>query len=300
MQPERPWVESIVACLPDPLLFVRGDWTIIWANRELAALAELDGSPRARPLREFIEGWDVLGAQLDAAQLGGGRVTLSVVVTTPLGGSVPVELHVARALPGVDAAWILHMRSVGEVGDLRRRLSERERSHSFLQANTSDLIVRVDVDGVILWSNEPAAIFFPVGASLDAILGSDSLASLGGEGVGGARFDVAIQSREGIRPAFQLRGIARRLFDDQVHPTGLSLLLRDDSEQFRLARFAASLELSAREEEIVEYLVKGYSNLNIASILGLSESGVKFHIRNVFARAKVATRTELMALYLSD
>ena len=52
--------------------------------------------------------------------------------------------------------------------------------------------------------------------------------------------------------------------------------------------------LSAREKEVVDLLLKGKSNKLIASALGISDRTVEFHLKNVFHKLQVASRTELI------
>src|SRR5215208_728833 len=50
--------------------------------------------------------------------------------------------------------------------------------------------------------------------------------------------------------------------------------------------------LSKREREVVELLLQGKSNKQIAFALGIAESTVEFHLRNVYAKLQVSSRTE--------
>ena len=64
---------------------------------------------------------------------------------------------------------------------------------------------------------------------------------------------------------------------------------------------AANLEssaLTARQVEILGMLARGLSNHDIATALCLSENGVKFHLRGLFAKLGAATRTEAVAVAL--
>lgn len=55
----------------------------------------------------------------------------------------------------------------------------------------------------------------------------------------------------------------------------------------------AQLErLSVRERQVLEELVKGASNAEIADALGLSESTVRFHLRNILSKLHAHSRTE--------
>jgi DNA-binding CsgD family transcriptional regulator len=290
-------MESLVACINDPIALVKGDGLILWGNRELSALdpAASSESLQGRPYSDIVPAWPSLSADPELA-LPGRHLRRAALAAGGDAVTRPVRLHIARCHPDLGAAWAIHLQSEEEVHALRQRLTDRERSNSFLQANTSDLILRTDEQLVITWANEAALRLFPLGESLAARLTEASVEALrsGTE----PRFDVALESSGERSDFFLLRGVARRLPAEEGRAAGLSLLLHDDSEEFRLARFSVSLGLSPREEEVMQYIARGYTNLNIAAILGLSESGVKFHVRNVFARAKVNTRTELMAQLL--
>jgi DNA-binding CsgD family transcriptional regulator len=58
----------------------------------------------------------------------------------------------------------------------------------------------------------------------------------------------------------------------------------------------AGWDLAARELEVLEHLVAGHRNRTIASTLGISENTVKFHVRNLFRKLDVGSRTEAIAL----
>jgi DNA-binding CsgD family transcriptional regulator len=53
-----------------------------------------------------------------------------------------------------------------------------------------------------------------------------------------------------------------------------------------------SVELSKRQQQVVELLLQGKSNRQIASKLGISESTVEFHLRNIYGKLQVNSRTE--------
>ncbi|HAG60234.1 MAG TPA: helix-turn-helix transcriptional regulator, partial [Arthrobacter bacterium] len=55
-------------------------------------------------------------------------------------------------------------------------------------------------------------------------------------------------------------------------------------------------DLAARELEVLQHLVAGQRNRTIASTLGISENTVKFHVRNLFRKLNVGSRTEAIAL----
>lgn len=54
------------------------------------------------------------------------------------------------------------------------------------------------------------------------------------------------------------------------------------------------LELTDRQIEVLGLMVKGKSNRDIASLLGLSEGTVKIHLSRIFKRLSVSSRTQAM------
>ena len=55
--------------------------------------------------------------------------------------------------------------------------------------------------------------------------------------------------------------------------------------------------LTAREDEIVGYVVKGKQNLDIALQLGTGERTIEKHMKNIRAKLGAETRTEIVAWY---
>lgn len=51
-------------------------------------------------------------------------------------------------------------------------------------------------------------------------------------------------------------------------------------------------QLSKREKEVVELLLQGKSNKQIALALGISDRTVEFHLKNVYAKLQVSSRIE--------
>jgi DNA-binding CsgD family transcriptional regulator len=58
----------------------------------------------------------------------------------------------------------------------------------------------------------------------------------------------------------------------------------------------AAWNLAARELEVLQHLAAGKRNRTIASALNISENTVKFHVRNLFKKLDVGSRTEAIAL----
>jgi DNA-binding CsgD family transcriptional regulator len=52
--------------------------------------------------------------------------------------------------------------------------------------------------------------------------------------------------------------------------------------------------MSAREQEVINLLLEGKSNKLIAAALGISDRTVEFHLKNIYSKAQVRSRTELI------
>lgn len=58
--------------------------------------------------------------------------------------------------------------------------------------------------------------------------------------------------------------------------------------------------LTKRERNLIEKLAQGYSNRDLAADLGISVNTVKFHLRNLFEKLSVRSRTQAIAVYFSS
>jgi DNA-binding NarL/FixJ family response regulator len=59
-----------------------------------------------------------------------------------------------------------------------------------------------------------------------------------------------------------------------------------------------ALGLSPREEELLEYLAKGYSNKEIAEQIQLSLETVRSYLKHIYEKMHVRSRTEAAVRYL--
>tara|TARA_Y100000766_G_scaffold255852_1_gene242213 strand:+ start:7313 stop:7597 length:285 start_codon:yes stop_codon:yes gene_type:complete len=59
----------------------------------------------------------------------------------------------------------------------------------------------------------------------------------------------------------------------------------------------SDFNLSPAEEKITALMVLGYTDKEIANMLFRSLRTVKFHVSNIFAKAEVKSRTELIAKF---
>ncbi len=129
-----------------------------------------------------------------------------------------------------------------------------------------------------------------------------------------ARLDLDLVLSTG-RP---LSGVTRRLIDaacrtltavqiltpltwERRPAVGLSFVVeREPREREQLAdapgRCAALLELTERQREIALLVAQGYSPVNIAAQLGLTVATTRTHLKQIYRRLGVSSRTELVRL----
>src|SRR2546430_2425124 len=60
-----------------------------------------------------------------------------------------------------------------------------------------------------------------------------------------------------------------------------------------------TIRLSAREEEVLVMLSKGYSNKEIADKIDLSVETVRSHLKHIYEKMHVRSRTEAVARYMT-
>ena len=61
---------------------------------------------------------------------------------------------------------------------------------------------------------------------------------------------------------------------------------------------SAPIQLTEKQADILHSVVRGYANKDIAKQFGISEAGVKKHLRLIFAKLGAATRTEAVGIAL--
>lgn len=60
------------------------------------------------------------------------------------------------------------------------------------------------------------------------------------------------------------------------------------------------MKFTAKEIPIIELVIRGFGNKQIATKLALSQQAVKWHIGNIFRKYQVTTRSELAAIFLDE
>ncbi|MDW8324139.1 MAG: response regulator transcription factor [Burkholderiales bacterium] len=77
---------------------------------------------------------------------------------------------------------------------------------------------------------------------------------------------------------------------------GCLLLLREENDAALIRALAHSLALTAREAEVLYWVMRGKTNRDIGDILGVSHRTVNKHMEHLFAKLGVETRTAAAAL----
>ena len=73
------------------------------------------------------------------------------------------------------------------------------------------------------------------------------------------------------------------------------------SQQTDIVRQIKTLDpLTVREQEVLQLILSGKSNREIAGALFISESTVKTHARNIFSKYDVGSRAELISTLLKN
>jgi len=119
----------------------------------------------------------------------------------------------------------------------------------------------------------------------------------------------SIKASEQLRepPRFQREQGACRL-SFALHPSGLEnldegdeclLVMREQSDAALIEAMGLNFRLTAREAEVLYWVVKGKINRDIGDILGASPATVKKHLERVFAKLGVETRTSAAAMALN-
>lgn len=92
----------------------------------------------------------------------------------------------------------------------------------------------------------------------------------------------------------ELIGAIRAVYagEPMIHPTVLQKLMKRFVTPQAVAQTQPSPLLSEREMEVLKVAAKGMSNKNIASELFISERTVQAHIRSIFNKLGVSSRSE--------
>ena len=62
-------------------------------------------------------------------------------------------------------------------------------------------------------------------------------------------------------------------------------------------QFHSRLPLTARENQVLQFMIRRLSNKEVAGALKISERTVRFHVSNIFAKLQVADRSHLLTVF---
>ena len=162
----------------------------------------------------------------------------------------------------------------------------------------ASLTIRVS-DGRVLWQTPLARkllqAYFDTPESVAPKELADWLSSTVPKGQGVA---VAVQPA----PVWMVNQGSRRLSFTLHEPTGDDewlLVMQESSDQAAMDALTQEFKLTAREGEVLYWVVKGKTNRDIGDILGSSPATVKKQLEHIFAKLGVETRTAAAGLAMS-
>lgn len=192
----------------------------------------------------------------------------------------------------------------------RISLAAQDRLRALVETSSA-AIVTVDERGFIELANQAAVDLF---APRDAVLVGTPIAAFLPELHHALRWEEAPQ----FRASMQCRGhrgtgeifVADVWFSTYKEGTAskLAAIIADvtedtDEASASTATSGASAEqvpLTAREMDVLRYLVQGLANKEIAARMNLSESGVKNTLQQLFTKTGVRTRSQLVRVALEQ
>jgi len=182
---------------------------------------------------------------------------------------------------------------------LRSARAQRQARNALDAFGHATLVVR-ERDGRRVWQTALARTlmdqYFP--GTPDILMPADAMAWIARE---------ALRRRGGgdIRGYTVARGTRRLTFamhamgEDQAPDGEWLIVLREESETALLDALMQTFPLTAREAEVLYWVIKGKTNRDIGDILGTSPRTVHKHLEHVFEKLGVETRTAAAALALS-
>lgn len=94
-------------------------------------------------------------------------------------------------------------------------------------------------------------------------------------------------------------GVSRAQLQVALRTVAAGLAVRDPAMpalHHRAPQVSETDELTNRERELLRFLGEGLGNREIAQALGLTDHTVKFHLRSIYAKLGVRTRTEAVSV----
>jgi DNA-binding NarL/FixJ family response regulator len=148
-------------------------------------------------------------------------------------------------------------------------------------ASTADVIL------LVLSGPDPKAPALPVGGTPVLVLVDDDVPS------------GALSELEQRGVSLLSEGVSRVQLQAALRTVAVGLAVRDPavpSHLHRTPQVSESDELTPRERELLRVLGEGLGNREIARALRLTDHTVKFHLRSIYAKLGVRTRTEAVSV----
>ncbi len=73
--------------------------------------------------------------------------------------------------------------------------------------------------------------------------------------------------------------------------------IKDGLNNLLNSKTNSSLQLTKKETEIIEFLIKGYTSQDIANAIDLSKHTIDTHRRNILKKNNCSNTSELFSLY---
>jgi len=221
-------------------------------------------------LEHLVEAWQVEYQAAEDGRLG-----------IPASRTAPESPQAARSGASWREchAWTLAL--------IRHALANAQHAHALQLADAE--IARCTTEG----RRAHAAMLDALAAVALKAQGHSSLAS---ERVSRA-LDFAVAA-DAVGMFFQLGATAKSIIHDALNDTGTVPALGPRREfllrvqhALRIRQSALNTQLSSRELEVLRALCQGCSNKSIGRLLGLSDNTVKFHLKHLYRKLGVASRT---------
>lgn len=106
-------------------------------------------------------------------------------------------------------------------------------------------------------------------------------------------------ARGARRITFALHAMPDDSVDDEASGGEWLVVMRESDDAAIVEAITLALELTAREAEVLYWVVKGKTNRDIGDILGTSPRTVTKHLEHIFAKLAVETRTAAAAVAMA-
>ncbi len=173
---------------------------------------------------------------------------------------------------------------------------ERRQARNALDAFGHATVVVRAADGRVVWQTPLARCLLQGhGAGSETQVGGEVLAWVRAQA---RRLEAGEAPQRWSSPARETRRLVMALHEEAGDGQWL-VVLQERSDRSALEGLAAAFGLTAREAEVLCWVIKGKTNRDIGDILDLSPRTVHKHLEHVFAKLGVETRTAAASMALA-